>query len=74
MTETFITTSENPPSTLDAWIYEIEIAGGPCMSAKALEQMLDAAPPIIKQSAEYRYWRGVADAHQIHLYFGGVAA
>lgn len=74
MTETSIITPENRPSTLDAWIHEIEIAGGPFMSAKKLEQMLDTAPPGIKQSAQYLYWRGVADAHQIHLYFGGVAA
>lgn len=76
MTDTSITTpiTSTSTATLDAWIHEIEIAGGPCMPAKELEQMLDTAPPDVKKSPEYQYWRGVLDAHQIHLFWGGVAA
>lgn len=75
MTYKSITTSANHSSTitLEAWINEIEIAGGPCMPANELERMLDTAPPVIRESSAYNYWRGIADAHQVHLYFGGVA-
>lgn len=75
MTYRSITTHKNHPSplTLSAWLHEIEVAGGPCMPAHKLEQMLKTAPPMAKQSAEYQYWRGVLDAHQIHLCYGGVA-
>jgi hypothetical protein len=71
----FSTSSQiSEPSEIENFIHEIEIAGGQCASAHKLEHMLDIAPPVVKESAQYQYWRGVADAHQIHLYFDGVAA
>ncbi len=76
MTDKSITTPANPTSTLtlDEWIYEIEVAGGPCMPARQLEAMLKTAPPSIKKTAQFQYWQGVLDTHQVHLFFGGVAA
>lgn len=76
MTDTSITTPIVSTSTLtlDAWNHEIEIAGGPCMPAAKLERMLDMAPQTFRESSIYHYWRGIADAHQVHLHFGGVAA
>lgn len=76
MTDTPFSTPPVTPSTiiLDAWLNEIEVAGGPTMPAHQLEAFLDNAPIAVKESAVYQYWRGVADAHEIHLNFGGVAA
>ncbi|MCP3965827.1 MAG: hypothetical protein GY718_05655 [Lentisphaerae bacterium] len=69
---TFVEISE--PSELENFIHEIEIVGGPCAPLHKLKHMLDTAPQIVKESASYQYWKGVADAHQVHLYFGGVEA
>ncbi|MCP3966519.1 MAG: hypothetical protein GY718_09225 [Lentisphaerae bacterium] len=62
------------PSEVENFISEIEMICGPCAPLHKSKHMLDSAPGAVKESASYQYWKGVADAHQVHLYFGGVEA
>ena len=76
MTTTSITTPTSNPSTLtlDDWLHEIEVAGAQTMPTHQLEDLLAIAPLAVIETRDYAYWKGVLDAHQIHLHWGGVAA
>ncbi|MCP3943541.1 MAG: hypothetical protein GY710_18975 [Desulfobacteraceae bacterium] len=76
MTKLSIIISEpiSKPSKIKNFIDETKMPDGQCAPLHKSGYILDTATSAVKNSAEYQYWKSMTDAHQSHLYFGGVAA